>query len=464
MIEDDDLSEVIAEFVVECREGLDALDQALVALEQDPSDAGNLGFVFRIIHSIKGAAGFLGFSRLESVTHAAENLLVQLRGGMLTLTPESTTTLLSVVDVVRDMVSSIDQHATDGNGDYRALVATIDALVASSVAEVTALPHDRRSTDSRRTSTATRASDAEVHPLPSEPASRDSSTGVERRSRIRVRKGDRSSTHSSAVRIDVGLLDRIAQLVEELVLAHEGLAQLSVNGSASALAKMTERIGLISAELQSTVRRTRMEPIGHVWQKFPRIVRDLGAACGKQVHIEMEGTETELDKTIIEVLNDPLTHLVRNAVDHGIETPEVRLAAGKPAIGTLKLRASHDGGYVHIEISDDGGGLDMGKIRAEAIASGLISHDQSGRLSKRRAAALIFLPGFSTAGGVTRISGRGVGLDVVKTNIEGIGGAIESHSVHGRGTTFRITIPLPQPIDRRAATTERNVASLKVAG
>jgi two-component system chemotaxis sensor kinase CheA len=204
----------------------------------------------------------------------------------------------------------------------------------------------------------------------------------------------------------------------------------------------TQRLNLITTELQAGVMKTRMQPIGNVWSKFPRVVRDLSLSVGKKVKLYMEGAETELDKTIIEAVKDPLTHLVRNAIDHGLEAPEVRAAAGKPVDGTLSLRAFHEGGHVNIEISDDGSGIDNERIKAKAISSGLISAEQAAKLSERDASALIFLPGLTTATAVTNISGRGVGMDVVKTNIEKIGGVMDIHSVRGVGTTFRIKIPL----------------------
>jgi two-component system chemotaxis sensor kinase CheA len=242
--------------------------------------------------------------------------------------------------------------------------------------------------------------------------------------------------------VDVGLLDKLMNLVGELVLARNQVLQYTSRCNESTFQATSQRLNLITTELQESVMKTRMQPIGNVWSKLPRVVRDLSASCGKQVRIEMEGKETELDKTIIEAIKDPLTHIVRNAVDHGIESPETRIARGKEAEGCLKMRAFHEGGQVNIEISDDGGGIDCARVRQKALDRGLITAEQAARLTDHEAFHLIFLPGFSTAEKVTNVSGRGVGMDVVKTNIEKIGGTVDLHSQLGEGTTLKIKIPL----------------------
>jgi two-component system chemotaxis sensor kinase CheA len=251
-----------------------------------------------------------------------------------------------------------------------------------------------------------------------------------------------SAVSDSTIRVDVGLLDKLMNRVGELVLARNQILQFTSSLGDPALLSTSQRLNLITTELQEGVMKTRMQPIGNIWSKFPRVVRDLAVHCGKQVQIEMEGKETELDKTIIEAIKDPLTHLIRNSVDHGIESPAARIAAGKPAQGCLLLRAFHEGGQVNIEISDDGGGLNLDRIRQKAIERGLITKEQSLRMSDRDAAQLIFAPGFSTAAKITNVSGRGVGMDVVKTNIEKIGGAVDIQSQPGQGTTVKLKIPL----------------------
>ena len=250
------------------------------------------------------------------------------------------------------------------------------------------------------------------------------------------------SASDSTIRVDVNQLDRLMNRVGELVLLRNQIVQYTNSTEDSELLGTSQRLNLLTTELQEGVMKTRMQPIGNIWSKFPRTVRDVALGCGKQVRIEMEGKETELDKTIIEAIKDPLTHLVRNAVDHGIESPEVRKAAGKEPEGLLFLRAFHEGGQVNIEITDDGAGLDYEKIRNKAIQKALVSADQAARMTEREITNLIFLPGFSTAEKVTNVSGRGVGMDVVRTNIEKIGGTVDVQSKPGQGSTVRMKIPL----------------------
>ena len=252
----------------------------------------------------------------------------------------------------------------------------------------------------------------------------------------------RRAVADSTIRVDVDLLDELMLLVGELVLTRNQIVQNVAKQTDTDLIRASQRLNLIASELQEGVMKTRMQPIDHIWSKLPRVVRDLGLQCGKNVRLEMEGRETELDKTLLEAVKDPLTHLVRNAVDHGIETPDARRAAGKPAEGVLTLRACHEGGQVVVEVSDDGAGIDSAKIGGKAVERGLITSDALHRMSPQDLLQLIFLPGFSTAAAVTNVSGRGVGMDVVKTNIEAIGGTIEVESQAGRGHLLRLRIPL----------------------
>ena len=244
------------------------------------------------------------------------------------------------------------------------------------------------------------------------------------------------------IRVGVNLLDKLMTLVGELVLARNQLLQVASTSEDTGLLAVSQRMNLIATELQEEVMKTRMQPIGNIWAQFPRTVRDVALGCQKEVQIEMEGKETELDKTIIEAIKDPLTHLVRNSVDHGIELPDDRVKAGKDRKGRLILRAFHEGGQVNIEISDDGAGLNPERIRKKALERGVITAEQGARMTEREVFNLIFLPGFSTAQKVTNVSGRGVGMDVVKTNVEKIGGTVDLQSAPGRGTTVRVKIPL----------------------
>jgi len=280
---------------------------------------------------------------------------------------------------------------------------------------------------------------AVAEPSPAEPSPAEHPAGA---SETQAAEAHPHEAMRETIRVDVGLLDKLMNLVGELVLARNQILQFTRTTEETSLVTTGQRLNLIATELQESVMKTRMQPIGSVWSRFPRTVRDVALSCGKQVRIEMEGQETELDKTLIEAIKDPMTHLVRNAVDHGIERAEERQAAGKGPEGLLKLRAYHEGGQVNIEISDDGAGLDLKKVVEKALQKGLIGADQAARLSDREAANLIFLPGLSTAEKVTNVSGRGVGMDVVKTNIERIGGTVDVQSAAGKGTTVKVKIPL----------------------
>jgi two-component system chemotaxis sensor kinase CheA len=442
-------NDILKDFLVESYENLDRLDRDLVELEKDPKDKGALAGIFRTIHTIKGTCGFLGFNKLEKVAHVGENLLTRLRDGQLTLNPERTTALLGMVDAVRQMLSEIESAGQDGENDYPELREILTKLqtpvegdaAGDSAAVVEAKPEQKIET---REAAAEVGHKEEVvaakkgaaqsvqpaHPPSPAPAAQQASDAKQRGATLET------------IRVGINLLDKLMTLVGELVLARNQLLQTSNTVKDPGLQAVSQRMNLIATELQEEVMKTRMQPIGNIWSQFPRTVRDVALGCGKEVGIEMEGKETELDKTIIEAIKDPLTHLVRNSVDHGIELPEVRVKAGKPRSGRLILRAFHEGGQVNIEITDDGGGLSADRIRKKAIERGLIKADQAGHLSEGEIFNLIFLPGFSTAEKVTNVSGRGVGMDVVKTNVEKIGGLVDLQSTLGEGTTVRVKIPL----------------------
>jgi two-component system chemotaxis sensor kinase CheA len=438
--------DIVKDFLVESYENLDQLDRDLVTLEQDPRSQSTLSSIFRTVHTIKGTCGFLGFGKLEGVAHVGENLLSRLRDGELFLRPDITTALLSLVDAIREILSNIETVGTEGEADYSELLQTLMQLQVAAIEE-TSEPAPQTNTPQRKSKSPAPAQlaapttphAATLEASAAEPLEEHSPEGRDQASAGDSRQGGVSD---STIRVDVGLLDKLMNRVGELVLARNQILQFTTAISDPALLSTSQRLNLITTELQEGVMKTRMQPIGNLWSKFPRVVRDLAIQCGKQVRIEMEGKETELDKTIVESIKDPLTHLVRNAIDHGIESPEVRQAAGKPAEGCLVLRAFHEGGQVNIEIRDDGAGLDLERIRQKAVERGLISSEQAQRISDRDAAMLIFAPGFSTAAKVTNVSGRGVGMDVVKTNVERIGGVVDIQSSPGEGSTVKLKIPL----------------------
>ncbi|MFN8601178.1 MAG: chemotaxis protein CheA [Candidatus Binatia bacterium] len=449
----DELDEVVREFLVESHESLDQLDRDLVALEKDPTSKDRLASIFRTIHTIKGTCGFLSFGKLESVAHVGENLLSRLRDGRLALNADITSALLSMVDAVRRMLSDIETTGSDGDNDYAELVARLNELQEM----LTPSAEEERPSLVEEAAKLTATASLEVQETAKavEVALDAAHEKVAAERNPSEQPESHSAVADTTIRVDVHLLDKLMNLVGELVLARNQILQFTSTQEDSSFVATSQRLNLITTELQEGVMKTRMQPIGNIWSKFPRVVRDVALACGKQVRVEMEGRETELDKTIIEAIKDPLTHVVRNAVDHGVESPEKRIAAGKPAEGRLFMRAFHEGGQVNIEISDDGGGIDPEKLRQKALQRGLVHPDQLARMGEREVLNMIFLPGFSTAEKVTNVSGRGVGMDVVKTNIEKIGGAVDIHSKVGVGTTLKIKIPLTLAIIPALVVTSR---------
>jgi two-component system chemotaxis sensor kinase CheA len=434
-----DDQEVINEFLIESNENLARLDQEMVELEQRPKDAGLLASIFRTIHTIKGTCGFLGFAKLEAIAHLGESLLSRLREGDLDLTPELVTLVLQVVDATKRILVSIEATGAEGDEDHDELVQRLQAACGTK-APAQAAPPAMPPAGTAPTAPAAEAEYVESGPDIAEPARETENVGAPAESESISQKA--STVADSTIRVDVGLLDKLMNLVGELVLTRNQILQFNARQEDSTLNTTSQRLNLITTELQEGVMKTRMQPIGVVWNKLPRLVRDLATASGKQIQLEMDGADTELDKTIIEAIKDPLTHIVRNCCDHGIERPEVRQRKGKPATGKLSLRAFHEGGQVNIEISDDGAGVDLYRVKRTAIEKGLVRSDQVERMSEREVLGLIFLPGFSTAREVTSVSGRGVGMDVVKTNIEKIGGAADLVSRPGEGTTVKLKIPL----------------------
>jgi two-component system chemotaxis sensor kinase CheA len=478
----DDSDDIVKEFLVESYENLDRLDRDLITLEKNPSDREVLASVFRTIHTIKGTSGFLAFDKLGALAHAGENLLGRLRDGELVLDPEITTALLATVDAVRRILASIEATGVEGERDDSELIARLTRLQKAPEAErenVLEAKTIEEKTIAQRTVEERTIEEKTIEAAVVAPNIGDilmQRAGVTRAAvlfaaeqqkegdprhmgeilveqgaaqpadivdALRAQQAAPGQTASDrTIRLDVALLDQLMNLVGELVLARNQILQFANRSEESGLLATSQRLNLITSELQEGVMKTRMQPIGNIWSKLPRTVRDLALSCGKQVRVEMEGKETELDKTLIEAIKDPLTHIVRNSVDHGIERPEVRQAAGKDPEGRLFLRAFHEGGQVNIEISDDGAGLNQERIRSKAVEKGLISADQAGRLGDREIVNLVLLPGFSTAEKVTNVSGRGVGMDVVKTHIEKIGGTVDLQSKPGQGVMVRMKIPL----------------------
>jgi two-component system chemotaxis sensor kinase CheA len=436
--------ELLNDFLIETKENLDHLDEELLALEGNPSDSDLINAIFRRLHTIKGVCGFLDLHKLESVSHAGETLLQALRSNELTVTDRIITLLLTLCDAIRTIVTSIEETKTEGPTVFDALAADLLAAAQpqSSDASPKALSLDEEFAMIIAEREAQAGNDAkpQAEPLPAV----ELATSLHADSK--VDQGDsgpgRAATAETSLRVDVELLDHLMNLAGELVLARNQILQSTKSLNDMHFRAITQRLNLVTSELQEGVMKTRMQPINTVWGKFPRVVRDLAITCKKQVRLEMVGKETELDKTLIEAIKDPLTHIVRNSIDHGIELPEKRVAIGKNPEGCITMKAFQEGGYVVIEIIDDGAGLNTEKIRDRALQRGLISRERAQTMSEQDVHRLIFAPGFSTADAITNLSGRGVGMDVVKSSVEKIGGQVDIASRSGDGSTIRLKIPL----------------------
>jgi two-component system chemotaxis sensor kinase CheA len=434
----EDMDEIVREFLVESYENLDQLDQDLVALESTPGSHELLSSIFRTIHTIKGTSGFLAFGRLEQVTHAGESLLVDLRDGRRSMDQATTDVLLRLVDTVREILAAIDRDGTEGLVAVEEVIAAIVEVqeqAPDAPAPVVAVDVPVQRPVIVEATVETVVERAAPPAVPTPRASTEPTTAPDET------PAPRSSVDTS-IRVDVGLLDALMRQVGELVLARNQISLLASGADDVELSRSAQRLNLIAGELQEGVMKTRMQPIDHVWSKMPRVVRDLSAQCEREVTLEMIGGETELDRGLLEAVKDPLTHLVRNAVDHGIEPPTERVAVGKPAKGVLTLRAFHEGGQVVVEVADDGRGIDHEKVAAKALQRGLRTADELAAMGPSEIVQLLFLPGFSLADTVTNVSGRGVGMDVVRTKIEAIGGTVDVETAVGRGTAWRLRIPL----------------------
>jgi two-component system chemotaxis sensor kinase CheA len=465
------MDELTREFIIESQEGLDRMERCLTELEERPGDIDLLSDIFRSVHTIKGTTGFLGFKRMERLSHAGENLLGLLRDGKLSANQAIITGLLRLLDVLRGTLRIIETHENDDDG-----------TTAEQDAELITLLHDLQHPEEATVPAASGAASAASHaappvpappnPAPPNPASpnpappnlvqspRPPSPAIpdpevapappqkaplaiaEAKAPVEAEASKPKATAASdtTLRVDVVLLNRMMNLVGELVLTRNQILQATA--ADANLTLLSRRLDMVTADLRESVMKARMQPVSNVFSKFPRIIRDLSQLLKRKVRLVLEGQETELDKSLLEAIKDPLTHAVRNSLDHGIEPPDIRIEAGKDPEGTLKLRAYQESSHVIIEVSDDGAGIRVERVRNKAIERGLITADRAAVLTERELLQLIFLPGFSTAEAVTNVSGRGVGMDVVRTNVEKIGGKVEIDSRPGKGTTLRLRIPL----------------------
>ncbi len=462
------MDEMIGEFVVETLESLAMLDHELVKLEQDPQGKAILSNIFRVMHTIKGTCGFLGLHRLEKVAHAGENILGKFRDGEIQVTPKAITLILRSIDCIKNIVETLAEAGAEPEGDDSTLITELNRFAEGGMSEnAEPLPVAVDiTTDSGQDLSCFFKGDDDLEELmrlegvsvtdvhtgtpvhestisisvahkPNEEVKKPQETDNNH-----ARETHKENTAQQSIRVNLDILEKMMQMVGELVLSRNQLMQLARDEANQQFLAPLQQLSHITTELQESVMKTRMQPIGAAWQKFPRLVRDLSLELGKKIDLKMIGEDTELDRQLLEAVKDPLTHMVRNSCDHGIETPEQRRATGKAESGTVTLNAYHDGGHIVIDISDDGKGINVERIKEKALANGLATQNELANMSQRQILQYIFAPGFSTAEKVTSVSGRGVGMDVVRTNIEKIGGTIDLFSNEGSGSRISIKIPL----------------------
>jgi two-component system, chemotaxis family, sensor kinase CheA len=427
------VDDLLSDFLTETNESLAELDIALVTLERTPDDAETLSFIFRLVHTIKGTCGFLGLPRLERVAHAGENVLGKLRDRSLAVTPDIVSDVLAAIDQIKAIVAGLSATGAEPAGDDTKLIAALNATAS----------REQPSAAAVEVNTIVPAPPPPIiEPAAPEPPPPVSPVATAAPSVQTAPPAPPPAAAAQTIRVTVDVLEDLMTLVSELVLTRNQLLQLARTHENGAFTVPLQRLSHITSDLQEGVMKTRMQPIGNAWNKLPRLVRDLSHDMGKKIELTMIGADTELDRQVLELIKDPLTHMIRNSGDHGLETPAERRAAGKPETGTIMLNAFHEGGYIILEISDDGRGLAVDRIRAKALSNGLATEAELAGMTDGQIQRFIFRAGFSTAAAISAVSGRGVGMDVVKTNIEKIGGTIDLKSTVGQGTTFTVKIPL----------------------
>lgn len=476
-MDEEDLA-VLEEFVSESHAGLDRISKLLPSLASPNEDPEVANEIFRHMHSIKGTAGFLDLPRIERLAHSSEALLDRVRSKTVAVSPALTAVLTESVRTLRRMLATVEVRHSDDNGDIDPLLASLEDVAEGRVSEGAGgvVPSEAPSASPVSTSPSLRFKPegdlkigllgemlvtagvvAEEDVVLALRAQRQGDTrrlgeilvemGVVTPQEIKAvldAQGERVDDGGAATAIPIGLsaLDALMRTVGDLVLVRNRVSRFADASEEREFVSAANRLGVLTSHLQEWVMKNRTQPISTIWDKFGRSMKSLSEELGKDVHLVVEGGETALDRTVLDALKDPMTHIIRNSIDHGIETPAERVASGKPRTGTLSLRAVHDGGQVHIEVVDDGKGIDAEVVRDKAISKGIITASAAEQASESDILKLIFAPGFSTAAAVTKVSGRGVGMDVVKTNIERIGGTIDLHSQVGQGTRLSITIPL----------------------
>jgi two-component system chemotaxis sensor kinase CheA len=457
------MDDLLREFLTETNESLDTVDVELVRFEQEPNNEKILGNIFRLVHTIKGTCGFLGLPRLEALAHAAETLMGKFRDGM-PVTGDAVTLILATIDRLKEVLGGLEQTEAEPAGEDGDLIGQLEQMalhvsvpatpkeepkaVGTLVSQTLERPLRPGEVSLDELERAFRETEMEMPAIVEKPRAQvpqpESKPKPAKSERKSSDEDDKPETRvaNQSIRVNVETLETLMTMVSELVLTRNQLLEISRRNEDSEFKVPLQRLSNVTAELQEGVMKTRMQPIGNAWQKLPRIIRDLATELNKEIELEMHGAETELDRQVLDLIKDPLTHMVRNSADHGLETPEQRRAAKKPEKGTVRLSAYHEGGHIIIEIADDGRGLNTARIRQKAIEQGIASEADIEKMSEAQIHKFIFAAGFSTAAAVTSVSGRGVGMDVVKTNIDQIGGTIDVKSVPGEGSSFTIKIPL----------------------
>lgn len=468
------MDDLLREFLTESGEHLDTVDTELVRFEQDPNNETILRNIFRLVHTIKGTCGFLGLPRLEALAHAAETLMGRFRDGLAVTSP-AVSLILATLDRLKLILADLEATGTEPAGGDADLIEALERM-ALGTPEVVAVPEPKLpdivvreckpgevSLDDLEAaflaapgpedepsawmpepeSAPAPVAEIQAVPAPAAPVQAPPpAPKPQAASDAPAETAEGGVAKMQTIRVNVDTLEHLMTMVSELVLTRNQLLEIARKHEDSSYKVPLQRLSHVTAELQEGVMKTRMQPIGNAWQKLPRVVRDLSSELGKQIDLVMLGAETELDRQVLEVIKDPLTHMVRNSADHGLESTMQRISAGKPARGSIRLSAYHEGGTITIEIADDGKGLDLVAIRKKAVERGIATQADVERMTDAQVAKFIFDAGFSTAAAVTSVSGRGVGMDVVKTNIETIGGVIDIATQKGIGTTFTIKIPL----------------------
>jgi two-component system chemotaxis sensor kinase CheA len=466
------MDDLLKEFLTETNESLDVVDNQLVRFEQEPNNAKILDNIFRLVHTIKGTCGFLDLPRLETLAHAAETLMGKFRDGM-PATGEAVTLILTTIDRIKEILAQLESTQAEPKGADEDLIGRLHemaegtahaepAVVEAPVAEAPASTHgtlvdqvlerplrpgevslDELERAFRETEAEVKSPPAPVQQAaPVKAADKPAANKPAKKTVVENDAAEADRVSNQSIRVNVDTLEHLMTMVSELVLTRNQLLEISRRNEDTEFKVPLQRLSNVTAELQEGVMKTRMQPIGNAWQKLPRVVRDLAAELGKRIDLEMHGADTELDRQVLDLIKDPLTHMVRNSADHGLEGPEERARAGKPEQGTIRLSAYHEGGHIIICIADNGRGLNTERIKAKAIANGLATESDLERMTEAQIHKFIFAPGFSTAAEVTSVSGRGVGMDVVRTNIDQIGGTIDVKSVAGEGASVTVKIPL----------------------